>query len=202
MNGKPKPHDAPPEVNLPITPMLDMAFQLLMFFLFTYNPSALEGQLDFALPQSRGEAPGIPDRPIADKDVDQPIPFDLNVRIHKRAAGYTLTVEEGPIRTPLDNLDALKKHLKNVFKDRAEAIRDRVKGLGDAERETVIKKELQRTVVKVQADADLKWTHAVEVMDVCKVVAVQAFKEANFDVKRLNVVNISFAAPPDRGNEQ
>jgi biopolymer transport protein ExbD len=34
------------EVNLPITPMLDMAFQIFMFFAFLYHPSALEGHVD------------------------------------------------------------------------------------------------------------------------------------------------------------
>lgn len=38
-----------PEVDLPITPMLDMAFQLLMFFVMTYHPSNLEGQFPIQL---------------------------------------------------------------------------------------------------------------------------------------------------------
>ena len=29
---------APVEVDIPVTPMLDMAFQLLTFFIFTYHP--------------------------------------------------------------------------------------------------------------------------------------------------------------------
>ena len=40
--------DTGPE--LPITPMLDMAFQLLTFFIMTYRPSALEGHMDLTLP--------------------------------------------------------------------------------------------------------------------------------------------------------
>jgi biopolymer transport protein ExbD len=32
-----------------VTPMLDMAFQLMAFFIFTYNPSALEGQFPISL---------------------------------------------------------------------------------------------------------------------------------------------------------
>src|ERR1700730_12908171 len=34
------------EVEIPITPMLDMAFQLLVFFIFTYHPSAMEMHID------------------------------------------------------------------------------------------------------------------------------------------------------------
>ena len=37
-------------VDIPITPMLDMTFQLLFFFIINYNPSPLEGQMDLTLP--------------------------------------------------------------------------------------------------------------------------------------------------------
>ena len=38
-------------VVLPITPMLDMSFQLLAFFILTFKPpSANEGQMDIYLP--------------------------------------------------------------------------------------------------------------------------------------------------------
>jgi len=42
------------EPDLPITPMLDMSFQLLAFFLTTFNPSPTEGHLDLALPKQEG----------------------------------------------------------------------------------------------------------------------------------------------------
>ena len=39
------------KVDMPITPMLDMTFQLLAFFVLTFQPqSALEGKLEFSLP--------------------------------------------------------------------------------------------------------------------------------------------------------
>jgi len=39
------------EVTLPITPMLDMAFQLMFFFLATFRPPTMvEGQVDLSLP--------------------------------------------------------------------------------------------------------------------------------------------------------
>src|SRR4051794_5964424 len=39
----------PVNLNIIITPMLDMAFQLLAFFIMTYHPSALEGHIDGTL---------------------------------------------------------------------------------------------------------------------------------------------------------
>jgi biopolymer transport protein ExbD len=39
-----------PEVALPVTPMLDVAFQLLFFFIMTFHPADLEGQIELSLP--------------------------------------------------------------------------------------------------------------------------------------------------------
>ena len=39
------------EITLPITPMLDMSFQLLFFFISTFKlPTGMEGTLDLLLP--------------------------------------------------------------------------------------------------------------------------------------------------------
>ena len=38
------------KITLPITPMLDMTFQLLFFFIINFHPADLEGQMDMALP--------------------------------------------------------------------------------------------------------------------------------------------------------
>ena len=49
------------EPDLPITPMLDMSFQLMAFFLIVFNPTPPEGHLDLALPkQSGGPSTQIP----------------------------------------------------------------------------------------------------------------------------------------------
>jgi biopolymer transport protein ExbD len=42
------------DVTLPITPMLDMSFQLLSFFILTFHPRPAEGQLAVTLPASVG----------------------------------------------------------------------------------------------------------------------------------------------------
>ncbi len=57
------------EVEVVITPMLDMAFQILAFFIMTYNPMPLEGQFAMNLlptePQvEMQEAPSESDEPV------------------------------------------------------------------------------------------------------------------------------------------
>jgi biopolymer transport protein ExbD len=47
------------EPDLPVTPMLDMSFQLLAFFIITFRPAPTEGQLALALPKDQSGGPGI-----------------------------------------------------------------------------------------------------------------------------------------------
>jgi biopolymer transport protein ExbD len=50
------------EPDLPITPMLDMTFQLLAFFIMTFKPMPTEGQIALTLPKDEGgqNQPSIP----------------------------------------------------------------------------------------------------------------------------------------------
>jgi len=201
MNGRHERGDAPQEVNLPITPMLDMAFQLLMYFILTYHPSAMEGQMDLASPQANNppiiDAPPDPIGRADKEDVD--IPLDLNVRVQAQQVGYTVTLEEGVVRTPMANLAALSSHLEKVFKEKATAISDKLKGVEGKNRDATLKDELKKVAIKVQGDSNLAMESVIEVMDACRLAGSRAFKEAGFEVKKLNVFSVSLAGPPDLG---
>lgn len=60
-----KAHRKPSEPEVPVTPMLDMAFQLLTFFVLTYRPAPMEGQFAMSLlppqPATAVEATPPPD---------------------------------------------------------------------------------------------------------------------------------------------
>src|SRR6266851_2638063 len=56
----------PEGVNIPITPMLDMTFQLLFFFIVNYNPPTNEGAINYNLP--------APDETAATSTIDNPKP--------------------------------------------------------------------------------------------------------------------------------
>jgi biopolymer transport protein ExbD len=63
------PKTAHIDPDLPIVPMLDMTFQLLAFFIMTFNPSPPEGHLDLALPkEAGGENSAPPAFPIDEED--------------------------------------------------------------------------------------------------------------------------------------
>jgi biopolymer transport protein ExbD len=48
------------EPDLPITPMLDMSFQLLAFFIMTFKPAPTEAQMAMTLPAEQGGGVGVP----------------------------------------------------------------------------------------------------------------------------------------------
>lgn len=73
------------EPDLPITPMLDMSFQLMAFFLITFRPMPTEGQIMLALPSKEGGGVSISD-PLEDdkaKDVTVTVYSGPDGRIRK-----------------------------------------------------------------------------------------------------------------------
>src|SRR6059058_3962046 len=74
---------------LPITPMLDMAFQLFAFFVVTYHPSQLEGQMQLNLPGAKGCNPvdGQVVDPVARPEDALDLPAEITVVAGTQPAG-------------------------------------------------------------------------------------------------------------------
>jgi biopolymer transport protein ExbD len=91
------------EVQFPVTPMLDMAFQLLAFFILTFQAPSGETRLDLYLPAApvalpgapRGEAPPAPAR-RADLDLET----DLLVRAESDDLGELKALKLGDASLP------------------------------------------------------------------------------------------------------
>ena len=86
--GRRRTRDAPIDIQLPITPMLDMSFQLLAFFVMTFRAvGAAEGELDMYLPKAGEAKASAPDAvdlsKTSDADIDQA--SDLTVVIEATA---------------------------------------------------------------------------------------------------------------------
>jgi biopolymer transport protein ExbD len=173
MARKLKPNE-PAEIVLPTAAFLDMAFQLFAFFIITYNPSSLEGQMEMALPaagEARAAAPEDVD-PTAIPDQDLELKGELVVSVktnHEARDGSigSISVEDNsgvakdvPVQMDKDpNLHALRDYLKQTQK-----------GLQN------------KDAIKIQAESALKHAFIVKVMDACA--------SAGF-------TNIGFAPPPD-----
>ena len=171
------------KVVIPIPPMLDMTFQLLVFFMLWFRPSSLEGQMDLALPS---EKPSATDKNVSqapsnviDEDAEEPKePPEVTIVITSVQAnqgegadevgkikeisvrlkeGATPIVAEGA--DPEKMLLLLQEHLRKV-------------------RETLTNKN----DVLMKAERRLKWQYVVKVRDACQ---------------RAGFTNSHFSPPPD-----
>jgi biopolymer transport protein ExbD len=136
--------DVSSKVQLPITAMLDMTFQLLFFFVVNFHPADLEGEINVALPSDGG--------PVAEAAkpgrMEPDFPIDLTVKVRGRldreiSALFVRDIEGK--EQPVEGLAGLKKHLAER--------RDRLEN---------------REAIKIQGDGMLKVRVVIEVMDVCR----------------------------------
>jgi biopolymer transport protein ExbD len=158
-------HANDPELKpmVPVTPMLDMAFQLLSFFLLTFHPDAqFEVEMDLALPQITGvraSDPTLVDPSVASNtDLDLLDMTDVPT-ITVRAAGDP--ANRGQIRS------LSVEHLGNTNGvDASTDENGRLVGL-----ETALKKDFKadafKGAIKVRGDPLLKWAVMLKVMDAC-----------------------------------
>jgi len=163
-----------PDVALPIIPMLDMAFQLLMFFIFNFNPSSVEGQMAVLLPTDKDAQAPKQDQIKVDQvpksdDLPEPV-IELLILVKPSDQGgeNPITIEENAIRTSLADLGALKKHLKALFDRRKEAIEAELAAVPADKQDEVRKEKIAKIGIKVQPISAVKWGEMVKVMDACR----------------------------------
>jgi biopolymer transport protein ExbD len=110
-------HVAP---DLPITPMLDMSFQLLAFFIFTFRPAPTEGQILLALPKQEGGAEAIPDTLQ-----DQPVKLTVTVAATADGKIGDMTLREEGSAGPAVKLGSDDQAYFAELKRRFEAMKPR-----------------------------------------------------------------------------
>jgi biopolymer transport protein ExbD len=106
----------PLEIQIPITPMLDMAFQLLTFFILTYRPAPSEGQFSMNLLPAQKAIDISKDQP---KD-EAPSAIDASLRTLKtvlRAGEGGLLREVTLADQPIEGMDQLKTALEGFVND-------------------------------------------------------------------------------------
>lgn len=70
--------------DLPITPMLDMSFQLLAFFVLTYRPTPMEAQMALALPPAEAGPVAVAPPPA---ELQLPDDEDLTIQVYDGPGG-------------------------------------------------------------------------------------------------------------------
>jgi biopolymer transport protein ExbD len=150
--------ESPEEVQFPVTPMLDMAFQLLAFFILTFQSPTSETRLDLYLPTMPVALPGSPQgqaRATPPRRTDLDLENDLKIRAEADELGDLKSLRLGD--TPLPDLDALADRLR-----RYAAILD-----GRPLR------------VRISADDRLRYEEAARIIGTCNAVGVASIRLAN-----------------------
>jgi len=167
------------EITLPITPMLDMSFQLLFFFISTFKlPTGMEGALELNLPsEAAAKADTIQnvDPSKASEDAPPDLKDEVTISVQTLTQGgdpdnsiSMMTLEEASGKTPLPPpVGGYPRDLPDLTA--------KLKEIADKKTETP-------TTVKIQGDSTLKWRDVVRVMDACR---------------KAGLPSISFSQPPD-----
>ena len=135
------------EITLPITPMLDMSFQLLSFFILTFRPMPTEGQMSVALPKLEvtDQQTQVPPLPEDDKKDE----YTISLRASS-GGDIALISLRGPAgESPqIRNLNDLLGQLSAITPPA---------GKGKA-----------GVSITIEADNDLTYAKLIEVMDLCR----------------------------------
>lgn len=158
--------------------MLDMTFQLLFFFIMSFNPADLEGAVELALPSEKQTAAPKDATPEKPPDLED-IKFESNLTVKIRTQLDGTNDGEISAISILDN--SAKEELVQASND-PKARNPLLAGLRDnlAKRREVMSDNKES--IKIQGDGRLKVANIIKVMDACR--------EAGF-------VNISFVPPDD-----
>lgn len=193
-------HQQPAEVALPITPFLDMAFQLMFFFITTFalNPQGLsaeeekkikeeekkrEGQMDINLPSKdsakAAKAPSEVD-PLSAADKEEvKIESDVTVSIK----GKNNAIDRGKIDVVTITGPAGEEELPRPSDELVATLKSRLEAIKTQSAEKIDKKEDKTPIVKMTADSIVQWAEVVRIMDICYKSGFQ----------------VSFARPIDQG---
>ncbi len=134
------------DVELNLAAMLDMAFQLLTFFILTFKPAPIEGHLLLRMP---------PPQPITNIDAGQRAGADpnntdplhgLTTLVVSALANADGSFKQAAVgETPIAGLTALERKLEDVFRDPGSAFDQ----------------------VIVQVDSRLHYGALMQIIDVC-----------------------------------
>jgi biopolymer transport protein ExbD len=173
--------DKPIEVTLPITPMLDMAFQLMFFFLATFNPmSQKEGQMGMSLPARRDPRVPAPEqvRPTPEPHKEEvEIPADVTISLR----GFHDPRSKGQISALMVTTTAGSETLNGTEEQRAKLLREKLAARLPGTRDKDAVKKVPPA--RLEGEKDLRWSEVVGVMDVCY--------RAGFQVSFATLANLS-----------
>ena len=155
------------DVELQMTPMIDIVFQLLIFFIMTFKIASPEGDFNIKMPLAR-PSPGIP-KP------DQLPP--IKVRLTARSSGALNQIEFG------------NRSLGRDFKDLRQAVIDM---LGDEPGPSV----LENTEVELDCDYRLHYEYVLEAITAVSGYVVKEGPDKGQIIKVIEKIKFAPPRPP------
>ena len=115
----------PHEVAFPVTPFLDMAFQMLAFFILTFRPPSRETRLDLDLPATPATLPKAETgRTLASPFNDPDLETDLIIRAEADERGTLISLRLGEtVLRDTDDLGTRVRQYADLLAGRPLAIR-------------------------------------------------------------------------------
>jgi biopolymer transport protein ExbD len=173
-------------VALPIVPMLDLSFQILFFFIITFNPSKAEGKMSMNLPAT-GEAKAKEQDPAnLSKPTDDVLDLsaDYVVLVRSYDESFTISIRNAEKVDELGTARGLaqlsakdrKAEIDKLLDKLREALEARLKERKDKDGDKAAEN------VKIEANSRTKYDVLVSVMDACI---------------RAGYSQVGFAPPPD-----
>ncbi|RUL87612.1 ExbD/TolR family protein [Tautonia sociabilis] len=133
----------PSDIEVPLTPMLDVAFQLLTFFILTFKPAPLELQFDLNLLPSEPQTQPEPEPPPEESPSDEPPAIrSFQVTLLSDPGGNLAGIELEELR--FDSVSALRTKLEDLLQNPDYAFDQAL----------------------IRSQPDLHWEHLVEVLNV------------------------------------
>lgn len=162
-------------LGLIITPMLDMAFQILAFFIMTYHPSALEGHIPGSLVPPENVAMKS-DKPLQVDEVPQSVDpslllpeLDEAITVKIKAVGPGQAVGDRQTGQPSQILLRRKTDTgAQVVAEADNSIEQGMKKLESTLREIRKAGEGEKANIKLEAEAELRQEYVMQIYDVCK----------------------------------
>jgi biopolymer transport protein ExbD len=174
-------------IAMPIVPMLDLSFQILFFFMITFNPSRAEGKMSLNLPatgQAKAKTPEAVDLNPTESSQDLEVPADFVVVVRSYEESFSLQIktaekpdEVGTIRD-MNRMNA--KERQTEIDKLLEKLRDQLTTRLKEKKEKEGDKATDN--VKIEANGKTKYSVLVGVMDACI---------------KAGYVQVGFAPPPD-----
>lgn len=164
-----------------VTSMLDLAFQLVFFFVINFDPSReREGEMQMSLPpkeEARAQNPqDVRDVPPKTDDIP-PLTDEYKVYVDRRTDDdFTIRVENGLVKKDFsrdqkkqgNELEEFKKYLTEQYQQKKEKIEEQISDLPPGEKEQKFTEEIERVGVRVRGSHNLNWGSMVQVIDVCR----------------------------------